>query len=90
MRCVVVGLSLTPLRPDDQVNTDRRDALRQVKLLRPSEPARAWVASEEEEPLRDLVRDREGAKRDLARAPPRADELSGAAGVSAAECPWPR
>ena len=68
VRCIVVAPSLTPVRPGDQVKTDRRDALRLAQLLRAGELTPVWVPGEEEEALRDLVRAREGAKRDLRRA----------------------
>lgn len=65
--CMVVAPSLTPVRPGDQVKTDRRDALRLAQLLRAGELTPVWVPSEEDEALRDLVRAREFAKRDLRR-----------------------
>ncbi|NLG68002.1 MAG: IS110 family transposase, partial [Firmicutes bacterium] len=68
VRCLVVAPSLTPVRPGDQVKTDRRDALRLAQLLRAGELTPVWVPGEEEEALRDLVRAREGAKRGLKRA----------------------
>ena len=66
--CVVVAPSLTPVRPGDHVKTDRRDALRLAQLLRAGELTPVWVPGEEDEALRDLVRARESAKRDLRRA----------------------
>jgi len=68
VRCVVVAPALTPVRPGDQVKTDRRDAVRLAQLLRAGELTPVWVPGEEEEALRDLVRAREAAKRDLRRA----------------------
>jgi len=66
--CVVVAPTLIPTRPGDQVKTDRRDALRLSQLLRAGELTAVWVPSEEDEALRDPVRAREFAKRDLRRA----------------------
>ena len=68
VRCVVVAPALTPVRPGDQVKTDRRDAVRLAQLLRAGELTPVWVPGEEEEALRELVRAREAAKRDLRRA----------------------
>lgn len=66
--CVVVAPTLIPTKPGDQVKTDRRDALRLSQLLRAGELTAVWVPSEDDEALRDLVRAREFAKRDLRRA----------------------
>lgn len=66
--CVVVAPTLIPVRPGDQVKTDRRDALRLAQLLRAGELTPVWVPSEDDEALRDLVRARELIKRDLRKA----------------------
>ena len=68
VRCIVVAPSLTPGRPGGQVKTDRRDALRLAQLLRAGELTAVWVPGEDDEALRDLLRAREIAKRDLKRA----------------------
>lgn len=62
--CMVVAPSLIPSRPGDKVKTDKRDALRLAQLLRSGELTAAWVPTEEDEALRDLVRAREDAKED--------------------------
>jgi len=64
----MVAPSLTPVRPGDQIKTDRRDALRLAQLLRAGELTPVWVPDEEHEALRDLVRARQTAKVDLKRA----------------------
>lgn len=68
IECTVVAPSLTPVRPGDQVKTDRRDAIRLAQLLRAGELTPVWVPREEDEALRDLVRARTFAKEDLRRA----------------------
>lgn len=68
IQCIVVAPSLIPVRAGDQVKTDRRDALRLAQLLRAGELTAVWVPDDEHEGLRDLVRARESAKRDLRRA----------------------
>ncbi len=65
--CVVVAPTLIPVRPGDQVKTDRRDALRLSQLLRANELTPVRVPTESDEALRDLIRAREFAKRDLRR-----------------------
>jgi len=81
--CVVVAPSLTPVRPGDQVKTDRRDALRLSQLLRAGELTPVWVPSEADEALRDLIRAREFAKRDLRRARQRVSSLLLRQGIDA-------
>lgn len=66
--CVVVAPTLIPARPGDQIKNDRRDVLRPAQLLRAGELTPVWVPAEDDEALRDLVRAREFAKRDLRRA----------------------
>lgn len=66
--CIVVAPSLIPVRPGDQVKTDRRDAVRLAQLLRAGELTPVWVPREEDEALRDLVRARTFAKEDVRRA----------------------
>ena len=68
VKCLVVAPSLVPVRPGDQVKTDRRDAIRLAQLLRAGELTEVWVPGEEDEALRDLVRARGFAKDDLRRA----------------------
>jgi transposase len=66
--CTVVAPTLVPVRPGDRVKTDRRDALKLVRLLRGGELTAVWVPSEAQEALRDLARAREAAQKDLRRA----------------------
>src|ERR1700719_3673792 len=65
--CIVVAPSLIPKRPGDQVKTNRRDALSQVKLLRAGELTAVWVPDRHHEAIRDLTRARGTAALDLRR-----------------------
>ena len=66
--CVVVAPTLVPMRAGDRVKTDRRDAIKLARSYRAGELTPVWVPDAAHEALRDLVRAREVAKRDLARA----------------------
>jgi transposase len=67
VECQVVAPSLIPRRPGDRVKTDKRDARQLARLLRSGELTPVWVPDEEHEALRDLVRAREDARKDLTR-----------------------
>jgi len=66
--CEVVAPTLVPVRAGDRVKTDRRDALKLARLLRSGELTAVWVPDAAHEALRDLVRAREAAHKDLRRA----------------------
>jgi len=66
--CTVVAPTLIPVRPGDRVKTDRRDALKLARLLRSGDLTAVWVPDAAHEALRDLVRAREAARKDLRRA----------------------
>jgi transposase len=57
-----------PKGPGDRVKTDRRDAVRMVRLLAAGELSFAFVPSADDECFRDLVRAIEDARGDLMRA----------------------
>ena len=57
--CDVVAPSLTPVRPGDRVESDRRDARRLVRLYRAGELSFVAPPTPEREGLRDLVRCRD-------------------------------
>lgn len=57
-----------PKGPGDRVKTDRRDAVRMVRLLAAGELSFAFVPSVADECFRDLVRSLEDARGDLMRA----------------------
>jgi len=58
---------LIPVRPGERIKTDRRDAEKLAKLYRSGELVPVRAPTESEEAVRDLVRCREAAKRDLLR-----------------------
>jgi transposase len=66
--CQVVAPSLIPIRSGDRVKTDRRDAAMLARLCRAGELTSVWVPDPAHEAMRDLVRARAGAVRDLTRA----------------------
>jgi transposase len=66
--CTVVAPTLVPVRAGDRVKTDRRDALKLARLFRSGELTAVWVPDAAHEALRDLVRAREAARKDLRRA----------------------
>jgi transposase len=55
-------------RPGDRIKTDKRDAIRLARLFAAGELRLVWIPTEEQEPLRDLVRCREDLRSDLMRA----------------------
>ncbi len=63
--CIVVAPSLIPKRPGDRVKTNRRDAIGLVKLLRAGELTAVWVPDRQHEAMRELVRARTAAQKDL-------------------------
>ena len=64
----VVAPGSIPKGPGDRVKTDRRDAIRLVRLLAAGELSFAFVPSIADEQFRDLVRAIEDARGDLMRA----------------------
>ena len=64
----VVAPGSVPKGPGDRVKTDRRDAVRMVRLLAAGELSFAFVPTVEEERFRDLVRCIEDIRGDLMRA----------------------
>jgi transposase len=65
--CIVAAPSLIPKKPGDRVKTNRRDALKLVKLLRAGELTAVWVPDRHHEAMRDLTRARNTAVMDLRR-----------------------
>jgi len=63
--CIVVAPSLIPQRPGDRVKTNRRDAEGLARLLRAGELTSVWVPDAAHEAVRDLVRARSAAVRDI-------------------------
>ena len=64
-RCFVVSPSKIPKAAGDRVKTDRRDAMKLVKLLKSEDLTPIYVPEEEDEVVRDLSRLREVAMKDL-------------------------
>ena len=64
----VVAPGSIPKGPGDRVKTDRRDAIRLVRLLAAGELHFAYVPSIEDEAFRDLIRSIEDVRGDLMRA----------------------
>ena len=65
--CEVIAPSLIPTKAGDRVKTDRRDAEKLARCYRAGELTAVWVPDAAHEALRDLVRAREGAKKDQLR-----------------------
>jgi len=66
--CEVVSPAHTPRRPGDHVKTDRRDALVLARLSRAGELTTVWVPDAAHEAMRDLIRSREAASKDVRQA----------------------
>ncbi len=66
--CEVVAPSLIPVKSGDRVKTDRKDAEKLARCYRAGDLTPVWVPDAAHEALRDLVRGREAAQRDLFRA----------------------
>jgi transposase len=65
IKCLVVAPSLVPGKPGDRVKTDRRDASKLARYLRSGDLTPVWVPDGSTEALRDLVRARYAATREL-------------------------
>jgi len=66
--CEVVAPSLVPVKAGDRVKTDRRDAAKLARSYRAGDLTAVWVPDAAHEAVRDLVRPREDARQDQARA----------------------
>src|SRR6266571_2366699 len=65
LKCWVVAPSCIPKKASDRVKTDRRDAVQLARLLRSGDLTPVSIPSVEDEAIRDLVRAREDALKDL-------------------------
>jgi len=65
VHCDVIAPSLIPTKAGDTVKTDRRDAIKLAKYYRSGDLEPVFVPDRAHEALRDLVRAREAAKKDL-------------------------
>jgi transposase len=65
LTCWVVAPSQIPKKAGDRVKTDRRDAVQLARLLRSGDLTPVYIPSVEDEAIRDVVRAREDALKDL-------------------------
>lgn len=65
LTCYVVAPSHIPRRPGDRVKNDHRDAMSLARLARANELTAVWVPDAVHEAMRDVVRARHAATRDL-------------------------
>jgi transposase len=65
LKCWVVAPSQIPKKAGDRVKTDRRDAVQLARLLRSGDLSPVYIPSVEDEAIRDVVRAREDAQKDL-------------------------
>jgi transposase len=65
LQCWVVAPSQIPKKAGDRVKTDRRDAVQLARLLRSGDLTPVYVPAVEDEAIRDVVRAREDALKDL-------------------------
>jgi transposase len=66
--CEVVSPAHTPRRAGNHIKNDRRDALMLARLSRAGELTAVWVPDPAHEAMRDLIRAREVASRDVRQA----------------------
>src|SRR5207248_7733160 len=66
--CRICAPSLTPRRPGERIKNDRRDSITLARLLRAGELSYVWVPDPLHEAIRDLVRARHAACKDVRRA----------------------
>lgn len=66
--CEVVSPAHTPRRAGDRIKTDRRDAIMLARLSRAGELTKVWVPDCAHEAMRDLIRAREIASKDVRQA----------------------
>lgn len=65
MRCVVVAPSRIPRQPGERVKNDHRDSKMLARLARAGELTAVWVPDAGHEAMRDVVRARHAANKDL-------------------------
>ena len=63
IHCSVVAPSMIPRRSGDRIKTDRRDAIKLVRLFRAGELTSIYMPAPENEAIRDLIRCRDDMKR---------------------------
>ena len=65
LQCEIAAPSLTPRKPGQRVKTNRRDASKLARYLRSGDLTLIAVPDEQRESLRDLIRARTAAQKDL-------------------------
>jgi transposase len=65
LKCWVVAPSSIPKKAGDRVKTDRRDAVQLARLLRSGDLTPVYVPTVDDEAIRDVVRAREDALKDI-------------------------
>ena len=65
LKCWVVAPSQIPKKAGDRIKTDRRDAVQLARLLRSGDLTPVYVPAVDDEAIRDLVRAREDALKDI-------------------------
>jgi transposase len=65
LKCWVVAPSQIPKKAGDRVKTDRRDAVQLARLLRSGDLTPVYVPAVDDEAIRDVVRAREDALKDI-------------------------
>jgi transposase len=65
LKCWVVAPSQIPKKAGDRVKTDRRDAVQLARLLRSGDLTPVYVPTVDDEAIRDVVRAREDALKDI-------------------------
>lgn len=88
LACRVVAPSLIPRRPGDRVKNDHRDAMGLARLARAGELTAVWVPDPVHEAMRDLVRARHAANRDIKLARQRVQSFLLRHGLSYPKKPW--
>src|SRR5690606_36814308 len=68
VECEVVAPSLIPKKAGERIKTDRRDAAKLAECYRAGMLSPVWMPDTSHEALRDLVRARTAAKKDVTRA----------------------
>src|SRR6185369_12875848 len=66
--CSVAAPSLTPRKPGDRIKTNRREARKLARMGRAGELTLITIPDERQESIRELVRAREAANKDVLRA----------------------
>ena len=86
--CAVVAPSLVPRKPGERIKTDRRDATKLAKMHRAGELTPVWVPDQAHEAIRDLVRARLAAVRNVRQARQQLSSFLLRSGYHYHRAPW--